>query len=148
VQASDVPKKMLNDNAGWLRVIAGEYENLVSKIPTYSKQFLYHIHLNGGKDFSIDTNNEYDYAAFLPLNNAVVNGAEFKIGDFLLFDKNGETIEINNPAQTPSDIILFGGEPYLEPIVAYGPFVMNTQEEIANAYSDFHLGKYGQIIYQ
>jgi redox-sensitive bicupin YhaK (pirin superfamily) len=148
VQASEVPKQLLNDNAGWLKVIAGEYEELVSKIPSYTKQFLYHIHLNGGKDFSIDTNNEWDYAAFLPLNNAVVNGAEFEKGDFLLFDKSQGSIEISNTSQSPVDIIVFGGEPYTEPIVAYGPFVMNTQEEIAKAYSDFHLGKYGQITYQ
>ena len=148
VQASDVPKKMLNDDAGWLKVIVGEYENLVSKIPTYTKQFLYHIHLNGEKNFSINTNHEWDYAAFLPLNNVTVNDAKFKRGDFLLFDKSKGSIEISNTAQTAADIILFGGEPYTESIVAHGPFVMNTQQEIANAYADFHLGKYGQITYQ
>jgi redox-sensitive bicupin YhaK (pirin superfamily) len=47
-----------------------------------------------------------------------------------------------------ADIILFGGEPYTEPVVSYGPFVMNTQQEIATAYRDFHAGKYGEIHYQ
>jgi redox-sensitive bicupin YhaK (pirin superfamily) len=148
LQASDVPKKMLNDDAGWLKVIAGEYENLVSRIPTYTKQFLYRIHLNGGRNFFINTKQDWDYAAFLPLSNALVNDVEFKKGDFLLFDKSQGSIEITNTEQTPADVILFGGEPYTEPIVAYGPFVMNTQQEIANAYSDFHLGKYGKINYQ
>jgi redox-sensitive bicupin YhaK (pirin superfamily) len=148
VQASDVPKKMLNDDVGWLKAIVGEYDNLVSKIPTYTKQFLYHIHLNGEKNFSINTNHEWDYAAFLPLSNVTVNDAEFKRGDFLLFDKSKGSIEISNTAQTAADIILFGGEPYTESIIAHGPFVMNTQQEIAQAYADFHLGKYGQITYQ
>jgi redox-sensitive bicupin YhaK (pirin superfamily) len=42
---------------------------------------------------------------------------------------------------------LFDGEKYTEPIVAQGPFVMNTQSEIAQAYRDFHAGKYGVIKY-
>src|SRR5215510_3701444 len=50
-QANEVPKKILNDDAGYLKIIAGEYETLVSKIPSYSKQFLYHLHLNGGRHF-------------------------------------------------------------------------------------------------
>ena len=44
-----------------------------------------------------------------------------------------------------ADIILFGGAPYKEPIVAEGPFVMNSHQEIVTAYNDFHTGKYGQI---
>jgi redox-sensitive bicupin YhaK (pirin superfamily) len=42
---------------------------------------------------------------------------------------------------------LFGGEKYIEPIVAQGPFLMNTQQEIVVAYNDFHSGKYGRITY-
>jgi redox-sensitive bicupin YhaK (pirin superfamily) len=59
-------RQILNNSAGWLKVIAGEYENFVSKIPSYSKQFLYHIHLEPGKNFSIDTPKELEYAVFLP----------------------------------------------------------------------------------
>jgi redox-sensitive bicupin YhaK (pirin superfamily) len=148
VQAGDVPKEVLNDNAGWLKVIAGEYQNLVSKIPSYSKQFLYHIHLEPGKNFSIDTPKELEYAVFLPLNNAVINDSEQGKGDFLEFDKAEGRIEISNTSGHGTDIILFGGEPYTEPIIAYGPFVMNTKQEIAQAYTDFHAGKYGRISYQ
>ena len=147
VHANEVPHEILKDEAGWLKVVAGKYEDLISKIPSYTKQFLYHIHLNRGKHFSINTESGWEYAAFLPLQNVVINDAEFKKGDFLLFDKSQGSIEINT-AQSPVDIIVFGGEPYTEPIVSYGPFVMNTQEEIAKAYSDFHLGKYGKITYQ
>jgi len=148
VQSDEMPLHILNDNAGWLKVIAGEYKNVVSKIPSYSKQFLYHIHLNEGKYFSIDTKAGWDYAAFLPLTNATINDTEFKKGDFLLFDKSGDSIEITTSLQSASDIVLFGGEQYNEPIIAQGPFVMNTQKEIAEAYNDFHLGKYGKISYK
>ena len=88
-----------------------------------------------------------EYAAFLPLTNAVINDNEFHKGEFIEFDRNEGTIEINNNSEVASDIILFGGERYTEPIVAQGPFVMNTQTEIAGAYKDFHAGKYGDINY-
>ena len=146
VHANEVPHEILKDEAGWLKVVAGKYEDLISKIPSYTKQFLYHIHLDSGKHFSINTESGWEYAAFLPLQNVVINDAEFEKGDFLLFDKGDGSVEMN--AQTSTDIILFGGEPYTEPFVAQGPFVMNTQQEIAKAYADFHLGKYGQISYK
>ena len=148
VQAGEVPQQMLNDKRGWIKVIVGEYENLISKIPNYSKQFLYHIHLEAGKRFSLSTEKGLEYAAFLPLHNAVINDNEFSKGEFIKFDRSEGTIEINNNSEAGIDIILFGGEEYADAIVAGGPFVMNTQEEIAQAYKDFHNGKYGQINYQ
>jgi redox-sensitive bicupin YhaK (pirin superfamily) len=145
IQASEVPQQKLSDNRGWIKVIVGEYENLVSKIPNYSKQFLYHIHLAAGKQFSIDTENGLEYAAFLPMHNALINDTEFSKGDFIGFDKLEGTIEINNNSEAAIDIILFGGEKYAEPIVFGGPFVMNSELEVSEAYRDFHAGKYGII---
>ena len=146
IQANEVPKKDLPDYSGWIKVIAGEYEDLVSKIPNYSKQFLYHIHLEPGKQFSISTENGIEYAAFLPGHNAVINDTEITAGEFIEFDRHEGMIGINNPAPGGAiDVILFGGEKYTEPIVAQGPFVMNSRDEIAQAYKDFHDGNYGEI---
>jgi len=147
LQANDIPQQELGDNKGWIKVIVGEYEKLASRIPNYSKQFLYHIHLEAGKQFSIETENGLEYAAFLPLHNTVINDTEYHKGEFIEFDRNGGTIEINNNSKEAIDIILFGGERYTEPIVAQGPFVMNSDAEIATAYRDFHAGKYGKINY-
>jgi len=147
VPANEIPKQMLSHDRGWLKVVVGEYEGLVSKIPAYSKQFLFHIQLEAGKQFSLETENGLEYAAFLPLHDVVINDAEFNAREFIEFDRNEGTIEINNNSDVPIDIILFGGEKYNEPIVAQGPFVMNNQAEIVQAYRDFHIGKYGEINY-
>jgi redox-sensitive bicupin YhaK (pirin superfamily) len=147
VQAGEIPQQNLDDKKGWIKVIVGKYGSLVSKIPNYSKQFLYHIHLEAGKQFSITTENGMEYAAFLPLHDTKINDTEFNKGEFIEFDRNEGTIEINNNDDVAIDIILFGGEKYAEPIVAQGPFVMNSQAEIAQAYRDFHEGKYGKIDY-
>jgi redox-sensitive bicupin YhaK (pirin superfamily) len=147
IQASEVPRKMLTDNSGWIRIIAGEYENLVSKIPAYSKQFLFHIHLDAGKKFSLATENGLEYAAFLPLQKMMINDEEFSEGALIEFDREEGTITFANNSGTAADIIFFGGEKYNEPIVAGGPFVVNSQSEIIQAYRDFHEGKYGEIDY-
>lgn len=145
LQAADVPMHTLSDKRGWVKVIAGEYEGVKSEIPDYSKQFLYHIHLEAGRQFTVTTKIEIEYAAFLPLHDAVINDTQFNKGDFIEFDRQEGTIEINNDTKVAIDIILFGGERYTEPIVAQGPFVMNSQQEISDAYHDFHAGKYGEI---
>jgi len=147
VQANEVPQKILDNNSGWLKVLIGDYEGLASKIPNYSKQFIYHIHLESGKQFSLASEKGLEYAVFLPLNNAVINDTEYKKGEFILFDNGEGTIEISNPGESAIDIILFGGEPYTEAIIAQGPFVMNTEHEISQAYNDFYEGKYGKIDY-
>jgi redox-sensitive bicupin YhaK (pirin superfamily) len=148
VQANEVPRQELTENKGWIKVIVGQYENLVSKIPNYSKQFLYHIHLEAGKQFSLTAEDGLEYAAFLPGNNAVINDTEYLAGEFIEFGRDEGTIEISSRSEDAIDIIVFGGEIYTEPIVAEGPFVMNTRQEIAQAYQDFHAGKYGKITYE
>jgi redox-sensitive bicupin YhaK (pirin superfamily) len=148
VQNNEVPTHFFSDKTGWLKVIIGNYGNLVSKIPGYTEQFLYHIHLNKGSNLSINTKPGWEVAAFLPLSNVIINDDEYKKEDFLLFDKNVTMLVLSATGQSDADIILFGGEPYLEPTVAQGPFVMNTQQEIAQAYNDYHKGKYGTITYK
>jgi redox-sensitive bicupin YhaK (pirin superfamily) len=148
IQAREVSQQLLSHKRGWIRVIAGHYENLASKIPEYSKQLLCHIHLEKGVLFSLPTEKELEYAAFLPLQNAMINGTEFSKGIFIVFEDDEGTISLHNHSESEIDIILFGGEKYTEPIVAEGPFVMNTRAEIANAYRDFHAGKYGEIRYE
>ena len=147
VQASDIPKKVLDDETGWLKVIVGAYGELASKVPDYSRQFVYHIHLEAGKKFSIESEKGLEYAAFLPLHDVMINDTTFSKEEFIEFDREEGTIEFNNPSTDAVDIILFGGESFNEPIVAQGPFVMNSALEISEAYRDFHSGKYGKINY-
>jgi len=147
VQAADVPQKLLDNNQGWLKVIVGQYENLTSAIPNYSGQFIYHLHLEAGQTFSLTTKAGWEYAALLPKTAATINGQSFKAGEFVEFGREGSIIEVSNQAAVATDVIFFGGEPYREPIVAEGPFVMNSQLEIAQAYRDFFNGQYGTIAY-
>lgn len=145
IQSDEVPQKRLPNDGGWIKVIVGNYEDLASKIPNYSEQFLYHIHVEAGKKFTISIDEKIEVAAFLPSKNTMLNDTEFQVGDFIEFDRNAGEIVIENKLQEATDIMLFGGEPYTEPIVAEGPFVMNSSSEIAEAYRDFYAGKYGKV---
>ncbi|HTA28059.1 MAG TPA: pirin family protein, partial [Bacteroidia bacterium] len=145
MQANEVPVKELNDSNGWLKIIAGEYDGQLSKIPAYTKQFLYHIHLDKGSQFSLSIKGGLECAAFLPLQNAIINGEQYGKEEFIEFDKEEGLIDISGTNEKPLDILVFGGEPYTEPFVSEGPFVMNTHLEIAEAYKDFYAGKYGDI---
>lgn len=142
---AEIPKQELDDNAGWIKVLSGKYGNTIAKIPNYSREFLYHIHLEAGGNFLTKTDIASEYAAFLPTNSAVFNDIRFQAGECIVFTSLGEIIEILNDSETAIDIILFGGEPCNEPIVAEGNFVMNTPHEITQAYNDYYDGKYGQL---
>lgn len=145
IQSNEVPRTNFPDDAGWLKVIVGNYLDLDSKIPNYLVQFLYHIHLEAGKNFTLTFGDAIEVAAFLPNRNAVLNDLEFQAGEFVEFDRIAGEVTIENNGHEATDIILFGGEPYNETVAAEGPFVMNTQFEIAEAYRDFYAGKYGFI---
>ncbi|QNL48832.1 pirin family protein [Olivibacter sp. SDN3] len=145
VQSDEVPQKSLPNDSGWIKVIVGSYEDLNSNIPNYSAQFLYHIQVEAGKSFTISIAEKVEVAAFLPSTNSILNDVEFQVGEFIEFDRLAGEIMIENKSQEATDVILFGGEPYTEPIVAEGPFVMNSRSEIADAYRDFYAGKYGKI---
>lgn len=145
IQAIDVPKKELPNESGFIKVVVGNYEDLSSKIPNYSEQFIYHIHLEAGKQFSIKMTENIEVASFVPSEKITINDTEFVAGEFIEFDRKEGEIEIKNTAQNSVDVLLFGGEEYTEAIVAEGPFVMNSQEEIVQAYQDFYAEKYGEI---
>src|SRR5690606_16663465 len=64
IQGNEVPQKTIANDSGWIKVIIGIYEDLSSRIPNYSEQFLYHIHIEAGKSFTNFINEKVEVAAF------------------------------------------------------------------------------------
>ncbi|WP_207421789.1 pirin family protein [Desertivirga brevis] len=145
LQSEDVPEVTIA--GGKLRVIIGEFAGEQSPVQTYTQQFIYHIKLDSGTDFIFEANKDLEYAIFLPAEGVAVNNQVFAKSELLAFEEAGTEIHLANKGSDIADIILFGGAPYEEPIVAEGPFVMNTRSEIADAYSGFFNGNYGKINY-
>ncbi len=147
LQSEALPLLQLPDNAGTLKVVVGEVAGLASKIPTYAKQYLYHIKINTGKTLTLPTEGGLEYAAFLPQHDLTINDTKYHSGDLVGFDDKEGDIEFINHSEYEIEFILFGGEKYTEPYVAHGPYVMNTRAEIQEAHNDYMSGKYGKIKY-
>jgi redox-sensitive bicupin YhaK (pirin superfamily) len=88
--------------------------------------------------------NAFDYV--ISGTGALTTGlASFAEGSLVIFNKDGDSIEINNPAARPLDFLLIAGEPIGEPVVRAGPFVMNTRQEVLQAFQDYQSGLMGTI---
>ncbi len=145
--AEELPVVDLGEGKAVLKVLLGAYNGAVSPIPTFTEQFIWHLHLEAGARIDLPTVGGHEYGGYLPIGRAVVNGATVSDKQFLLFDTDGDGITAENPTDAALDLFVFGGAPYAEPMVAHGPFVMNTEAEIHQAYADARVGKYGRINY-
>jgi len=67
-------------------------------------------------------------------------------GDLVAFEQNGGRVRITNTGDEPLSFLLLGGLPLNELVARYGPFVMNTREEIQQAIEDYHAGRMGVIV--
>jgi len=138
----------LPDNAGTLKVLIGMCGDHASPVKTFSPQFLYHYRLNPKSGYTLPTRAGLEYAAFVPAGPVKINDAMTGNSEIVLFGAAEGSIAMHNQNITAADVFVFGGAPYLEPIVAEGPFVMNSHADIAAAYRDFFNGAYGTIQYR
>ena len=147
LSAGDVPELELPDNAGVLRVLLGSCGVLQSPLKIFLKEFVYHIRLNPKSSFSYPTKEDIEYAVFVPADDIWINGQAIGKSHLLIFSKDDPIIQLYNPGISATDVFIFGGQEYDEPIVVGGPFVMNSRNEIAQAYGDFFAGRYGEFIF-
>ena len=141
---ANINKVNLPDNAGLVEVIAGDYQGTMGSASTYTPMHLLNAKLNkGGKaDFEFPAN--YNTALLVIEGNITVNDTEkVPVDNFALFENIGETFRI--AANENSVVLVLSGEPINEPIAAHGPFVMNTRQELVEAFEDFNAGKFGYL---
>jgi hypothetical protein len=137
-------KVKLPGEAGLVRVVAGEYQGIRGPAKTFSP-----IHLLLG---DVRAGHQADFSFPASTNTGIlitggtgqVNGhTPVQAMDFVLFDNEGKDIRVT--AQTDLSFVVFNGEPIREPVAHYGPFVMNTMQEIEEAFEDFREGKFGVL---
>lgn len=142
--ASDMGIVNTPDGLGKVRIIAGEYEGVKGPAKTYTKLAMLDIELEpkGRATFRIPAK---ENAALVVMKGAVrLNDADdAKESDFVLFKNEGDELVVE--AKAKAHLLLLTGEPIHEPVVSYGPFVMNTKAEIVQAFQDFESGKYGHL---
>jgi len=130
--------------AGQVRVIAGEYQGVAGPAQTFSPMHVFDVRLEPGGSAEFSFPARYNTAVLVMSGEVSINGSQ-SAGqeDFVLFGHGGERITLQ--AGSAAQLLLLSGEPIDEPIVQYGPFVMNTPREIEQAFADYSSGKFGHL---
>ena len=140
-----IPVVELPDEAGRLRLIAGEYKGEKGAADTFTEMNVWDIVLNAGKKAVLEIPEAHNLSMVVLRGNVTLNGKEQAGAEQLVgFEKSGGNVHIEAGSEEVK-ILLLSGVPIDEPVVGYGPFVMNTAEEIRQAISDFKSGKFGGI---
>jgi len=143
----EIPVIDLGDSLGKARVIAGSYQGHQGPANTFTPMHVVDIKLKKGAVLDIPAPEGWN-TSLVVLKGSVQSGEvsqEVVATDarFLMFSQDGEGIQVK--ALEDSVVLLLSGEPIDEPIVGYGPFVMNTKQEITQAIDDFNQGAFGSM---
>ncbi|MGO8870776.1 MAG: pirin family protein [Acidimicrobiales bacterium] len=139
------------DGGALLRVIAGEVDGHAGPGSTHSPMAMVHATVSPGATVSLPWRREFNGLVYVLGGNGTVGtgGRPVGTGQLAVFGE-GDTITVSAAAtqesRTPAlDVLVLGGLPIREPVYAYGPFVMNTREEIAQAFEDYQAGRLGTV---
>lgn len=144
IKNEEINKFHLPDNAGLIEVIAGEFEGMKGSANTFTPVHLQNAKLNphGKAVFHFPEN--YNTAALVIKGKIRINDTEIIPADhFVLFANEGEEFTVE--ALENAVVLILSGEPIDEPIVSHGPFVMNSRDEIVEAFNDYNTGRFGYL---
>ena len=141
---ADIPVLPLANDAGQLRLIAGEFAGASGPARTFTPIDVWDLRLNPGKPVTLDLHAGRNTALVILRGTLLINGQEIaRQGQLALFERDGRQVTLES--HDDAKVLLLSGEPIDEPIVGHGPFVMNTEQEIHQAFADFQSGKFGRM---
>src|SRR3954470_15931398 len=139
------------DAGAFLRVIAGDVGGLQGPGSTYTPMAMVHATVSPGATLDLPWRPDFNALVYVlsGAGSVGVDGAQVRTGQLAVFGP-GDTVTINGAVQqesrTPAlDVVILGGQPIREPIAMYGPFVMNTRQEVMDAFTDYQAGRLGSI---
>ncbi|MEA5674828.1 pirin family protein [Pseudomonas sp. MH2] len=142
---AEIPRVALGEGIGSLRVIAGDYRGHRGPARTFTSMDVWDVRLQAGATLHLPIALGRN-AALVALRGSIrVNDQQdVSPASLVLLERNGEHASVT--ALEDATLLLLSGEPIDEPIVGYGPFVMNSQAQIAEAFDDYHAGRFGQMV--
>jgi redox-sensitive bicupin YhaK (pirin superfamily) len=138
----EIPEVALSEG-GKVRVLAGEYAGAKGPAKTFTPIAMLDVRLNAGESLNVPLPASYNALAVVAEGRVVSGETNASGGELFLFGNDGHSLELR--AKEAAHVIVLAGEPINEPIVQYGPFVMNSVEEIRDAIRDVERGKFGEI---
>lgn len=140
----DIPSVPLADAAGTVRVIAGEFAGVSGPARTHTPINVWDLRLKQGGAATLELPEGHTLALAVLRGTVLVNGDSIvREAQLVQFERAGREIALE--ANSDAVLLVLGGEPIDEPVVGYGPFVMNTTQEIQDAIADFNGGRFGRI---
>jgi quercetin 2,3-dioxygenase len=151
IGSSNVVLLSSSDGGTLLRVIAGDVGGHAGPGSTHSPMAMVHATVSPGAQVEIPWNQEFNALVYVLGGDGTVGPAGLPVhtGQLAVFGE-GDTITVaarpTQESRTPNlDVLVLGGRPIGEPVYAYGPFVMNTREEVAQAFEDYQAGRLGTV---
>jgi len=147
IPAARIPVARSADGAVTVRVIAGEALGARAVIDTRTPIAYLHVTLNPGGRFVQPLPRAYGAFAYVFAGRARVGepAREIHDGQAALLAEDGGDVALAALPDAGAELLLLGGVPLREPVARYGPFVMNTREEILQAVADYQSGRFGRI---
>lgn len=134
----------LAEDKGFLEIIAGEYQGVKGSATTFSPIEMYTIKAKEGANINFSFPKDYTTFLLVLEGEIKVNDNAIAPTDYLvLMNKDGEDFKVE--LTSDAIVLVLSGEPLNEPIAHHGPFVMNTREELIQAFDDFQAGKFGKL---
>ncbi|TJZ71709.1 pirin family protein [Chitiniphilus eburneus] len=144
IRDAEIPRIALLDDAGAVRVIAGEFAGHAGPARTFSPMHVWDLQLRGGalSEWTVPTG--WNTSLVVLKGTVEINGATLaREAQLVVFDPAERVFTLE--AAGDASVLLLSGEPIDEPIVGYGPFVMNDEAQIAQAIDDFNSGRFGRM---
>ncbi len=141
ISKDDIP--VVDLDGGHVRIIAGDFMGTAGAATTHSPVNLWDVVLKAGHEASFKLPDSHNLLILVRSGSISIDGQTAKISDLITFQRGGDTLRMR--ADSDSEFVLMSGEPLNEPIFGYGPFVMNSRDEIIEAMQDLESGKFGAI---
>ena len=133
----------LPGDAGRVRVIAGEFDGAQGPAHTFTPMNVWDVRLAAGKSVQLPQAEGWTVQVVVLAGTVLVNDTVLREKEMVTLDTAGTGVSIE--ANSDAKLLLLAGEPIDEPVVGYGPFVMNSQQEIMQAIDDFNSGRFGRM---
>lgn len=148
LRAAEIPVARSEDGRVQVRVIAGESLGVNARIDTRVPIQMLHFTIAPGGSLLQSVPAEQNALIYAFAGSALIGeeGRELREGQAALLGSGDEIrIAVANDAAAPAELLLLAGKPLNEPVARYGPFVMNTREQIEQAFVDYQSGRFGVI---
>ena len=138
-----IPRVQLEQNAGTVRVIAGQWNDVMGPARTVTPLCVFDLRLNEGHDATLPAPDGHTTMLLVQHGRLVINGQALAAGELALLERSGRDVSLR--CEDSATVLMLTGEPINEAVVGQGPFVMNTREEIRQAMQDYQSGRMGHL---